>query len=390
MLKEFIITIYLLCTRILFNLMKCFPKRQKYVFVSSFGDNVEYVAREVLQAELGDVVILRSKRSRYPYERLSRERVTSIQYDAMNPITYIKSMYHLATAKTVFVDNYFAFLSVMNFKKDVECIQLWHAAGAIKRFGFEDPSNIGRPLAAYQRFERVYARFHKIIVGSDEMADVFQKAFNCSTDQFLTTGIPRTDFFHDEEALEKAAAKVTSTYPQIADKKVVMYAPTFRRNQLEQPSIALDVKRMCEELGDDYIIFVRLHPAVSSKQSSFTHARVIDVSNYPIINDLLVVTDVLISDYSSLPYEFALLEKPQLFFAYDVETYSRESGFWHAYESVVPGPIVRSTDEIIQHIKAEHYNLNGIRAFSAKWNMYSNGTASKNIIKYLTQKDEKN
>lgn len=388
MLKELIIKIYLLFTRILFNFMKCFPKRQKYVFVSSFGDNVEYVAREVLAHQLGDVIILRSKRSRYPYEQLNNNDVKFITYDAMNPIAYIKSIYHLATAQTVLIDNYFAFLSVMHFKKEVECIQLWHAAGAIKRFGFEDPSNIGRPVAAYARFEQVYARFHKIVVGSEEMVDVFEKAFGSSNEQFLKTGIPRTDFFYDEQAMKKASAKVTSIYPQITDKKVVMYAPTFRRNELDEPSIALDVDRLCEALGEDYIIFVRLHPAVSSEQRSFTHARVIDVSNYPVVNDLLVVTDVLISDYSSLPYEFALLEKPQLFFAYDVDTYARESGFWDDYEAVVPGPIVYSTDEVINHIQHEKFNMADIRAFSTKWNTYSNGEASKNIIKYLTQKGE--
>lgn len=386
MLKEFIIKTYLLFTRILFTLLKCFPKRNKYVFVSSFGDNVEYVAREVLAENLGDVVILRAKRSPYPYEQLKGKDVTFLTYDRLNPISYLRSMYHMATAQTIFIDNYFAFLSVMNFKKGVECIQLWHAAGAIKRFGFEDPSNAGRSTAAHKRFKKVYARFHKIVVGSEEMVDVFQQAFDCSDDQFLRTGIPRTDFFYDQLAMKIAAAKVTSTYPQIAHKKVVMYAPTFRRDQLDNPTIALDVDRMCKTLGEEYIIFVRLHPAVSSKQSSFTHAQVIDVSNYPIINDLLAVTDVLISDYSSLPYEFALLEKPQLFFAYDVDTYAEESGFWKAYEEVVPGPIVRSTDEVLHYIQQDVFILDDIREFSKRWNTYSNGNASKKLIHYITKR----
>lgn len=368
--------------------MKCFPKKKKFVFISSFGDNVEYVAREVLKVNLGEVVILRTKRGRYPFKKLSQNAVTFITYDAVNPIAYIKSMYHLATAQTVVIDNYFPFLSVMNFRKGVECIQLWHAAGAIKQFGFKDPSNSGRSDAAHKRFAQVYDRFHKTVVGSEEMVNIFQQAFDRKEHQFLKTGIPRTDFFHDQQAMDIAATEVSAMYPQIADKKVIMYAPTFRRDQLEQPTIALGVDQMCEALGEDYIIFVRLHPAVSSKQASFKHARVIDVSNYPVVNDLLVVTDILISDYSSLPYEFALLEKPQLFFAYDVKSYAQESGFWNEYESVVPGPIVRSTEEIIRHIQENQFNLENLRTFSAKWNTYSNGQSSKNLVDYFRQKDK--
>ncbi|MBO1912080.1 CDP-glycerol glycerophosphotransferase family protein, partial [Microvirga sp. 3-52] len=167
-----------------------------------------------------------------------------------------------ATARHVFVDNYFAFLSVMNFKTGVECIQLWHAAGAVKRFGMEDPTFYDRTVSAQKRFKKVYARFDKVVVGSDAMIPVFKKAFNIKDEQFLKTGIPRTDFFFDEAAKSTAISEVYAAYPEIASKKVILYAPTFRRDELEGQEIGLEVEKMTAELGPEYLLLIRMHPAV--------------------------------------------------------------------------------------------------------------------------------
>lgn len=292
-------------------------------------------------------------------------------------------MYHLATAKVVFVDNYFAFLSVMNFKPGVECIQLWHAAGAVKKFGLEDPAVSERSAAAHKRFLSVYRRFDKVVVGSDEMIPIFKAAFNLTEQRFLKTGIPRTDFFFDQTAVKEAKQAVLAEHPEIKGRKVILYAPTFRRDQLNGQSIALDVEKLTTALGDEYVLLVRMHPAVKMNNLPCSGKRLINVSSYPNINHLLVVTDYLISDYSSLPYEFALLNRPQIFFPYDLEAYEKESGFWDEYDNVVPGPVVYSTDDIIKLIHANNFNLQNIRAFSDKWNMYSTGQAAQALVRYL-------
>jgi hypothetical protein len=115
LLKESIIAIYLFLTKSVFKIAKLFPIQNKYVFVSSFGDNIDYVAREVLRQQQADVVILRSRKSNYSFDQLNLNEKRIISFDSLNIIHYVKSIYHLATARHVFVDNYFAFLSVMNF-----------------------------------------------------------------------------------------------------------------------------------------------------------------------------------------------------------------------------------------------------------------------------------
>lgn len=383
MFKEFLIAVYLLLTKIIFGVCKLFPIQNKSVMVSSFGDNTDYVAREILRQNKGDVVILRSKKSNYSFDHLGLGNKNFITFDRLNVFNYIRSIFHLATAKVVFVDNYFAFLSVMHFKPNVECVQLWHAAGAVKKFGMEDPTFYSRSAAAQKRFLNVYKRFDKVVVGSDEMIPIFKSAFNLKEKQFLKTGIPRTDFFFDLDAMDSAKQAVLSEFPAIVGKKVILYAPTFRRDQLNGQAIALDIDKMTTTLGSEYVVLIRMHPAVRISNDESYPEGVINVSSYPDIHHLLVVTDYLISDYSSLPYEFALLNRPQIFYSYDLEEYEKESGFWHFYEEVVPGPVVRSTDEIINLIRKNDFDLTLIEDFSDSWNRYSTGHSSRKLVNEL-------
>ena len=357
--------------------------QNKYVFVSSFGDNIDYVVREVLRSTQSDVVILHSRNSNYSFDHLNLATQKIISFDRLNAINYFKTLYHLATAKQVFVDNYFAFLSVMNFKPGVECIQLWHAAGAVKKFGMEDPTFYDRTQSAQKRFQKVYARFDKVVVGSDSMIPIFKKAFNLKDEQFLKTGIPRTDFFFDEVAKADIINTVYRLILRLISKKVILYAPTFRRGELDGQEIGLEIEKLTSSLGRDYMVLIRMHPAVNMNYLNTQLSGVLDVSDYPNVNHLLLVTDYLISDYSSIPYEFALLNRPQLFYPYDLDDYAKESGFWSAYEEVVPGPIVQSTDEIIELISRDDFDLEKISAFSNEWNRYSNGNASSALVDYL-------
>ena len=383
MFKEFLIAGYLSLTKTIFVVCKLFPVKNKSVMVSSFGDNTDYVAREILRQNKSEVVILTSRKSNYSFEHLGLSNRNIITFDRLNMINYIRSMYHLATARVVFVDNYFAFLSVMDFKPNVECVQLWHAAGAVKKFGMEDPTFDSRSTAAQKRFVNVYKRFNKVVVGSDEMIPIFKAAFNLKDEQFLKTGIPRTDFFFDVDAMDAAKRAVLSEFPTIKDKKVILYAPTFRRDQLNGQAIQLDIDKITATLGSEYLLLIRMHPAVKIGIGNSYTAGVIDVSGYPDVHHLLVVTDYLISDYSSLPYEFALLNRPQIFYPYDLVEYEKESGFWHAYEDVVPGPVVHSTDELIELICKDDFDMKRVRDFSDRWNRYSTGQSAQELVRDL-------
>src|SRR5699024_1312992 len=136
--------------------------------VTSFGDSVLYTVNEIENGTDGKVVILKTAQCRVTFGESARR--SGLEFEVTRSFDWVRSMYHLATSRFVCVDNYFGFLAAVRFRAGVECIQLWHAAGAIKQFGVKDPSIESRTERARSRFKMVYGRFDHVVVGSEKMA----------------------------------------------------------------------------------------------------------------------------------------------------------------------------------------------------------------------------
>ncbi|MGP4078972.1 CDP-glycerol glycerophosphotransferase family protein [Pseudalkalibacillus sp. R45] len=367
--------------KMLFTIFKQFPQKDKVTFVASFGDNIYYAANALSNIYDSEIIILREPSCKVPFNTINNSKV----YDFESPhlIHFLKSIYHLSTSRMVLVDNYFGFLDVTDFHPDVKCVQLWHAAGAIKKFGLMDPSIHKRSSSAKRRFKNVYGRFTHIVVGSEKMVDIFKESFGAVEQKILRTGIPRTDFFFDKAKHETAVNILTNEFPIIKTKKVILYAPTFREGEFDLSDIPLDLKKMREELSDDYVVFLRLHPAVNFNLSRRFPGFVYDVTDHHSMNHLLLITDYLITDYSSIPFEYSLLGKPMIFYAYDLKEYQKERGFWEEYNNNIPGPIATNTNDIITFILNNNFDLKKINDFAFIWNQYSNGNSSEALIEEL-------
>ncbi|MGY0691294.1 CDP-glycerol glycerophosphotransferase family protein [Virgibacillus sp. FSP13] len=384
MARELAITVYLFVFQVLFNVFKLFPQKKKTVFVASFGDNILYTLNELEKQADDPVVILKTPQCKIDFEH----DAVVLNFQPINLMQWLQSIYHLATSDKIFVDNYFGFLAVTNFKPNVQCVQLWHAAGAIKRFGLKDPSIENRSERALERFKSVYQRFTHVVVGSEKMATIFRKSFGLSNEAILRSGIPRSDFFFNTQEKNVIEQELRQIYPVSNRKKVILYAPTYRDDELNKAEIALDIDKLYKKFSDNYVLFLRLHPAIKHEYRNQHSDFVCDVSDITDINHLLLITDVLITDYSSIPFEFSLLERPMIFFAYDLDRYEQTRGFWEDYEALVPGPVVADTDDLIDVIENGHFDLKRIRGFANQWNTYSNGDASKTLINALYGKDE--
>jgi teichoic acid glycerol-phosphate primase len=384
MVREFAITFYLFLFKTIFNCFKLFPQRDKTTLVSSFGDNVLFTAKSLEKLNNGKIVILKTPSCREDFTSL---KAHIIYFSFTNLLAYLSGIYHLATSKVVIIDNYYGFLAATEFKPNVNCVQLWHAAGALKKFGLQDPSVKNRSKQAQERFKKVYSRFDYITVGSEKMATIFRNSFGLDNSKFLRTGVPRTDFFYNKETIKEIEKELNEQYPIIKKRKVMMYAPTYRDGDLHKPDIQLDIQKMYEELGQEYVLFLRLHPAVTWDLANYYPNFVIDVTKHKNINPLLLVTDILITDYSSIPFEFSLLHRPIIFYTYDLESYQQKRGVSEEYLSSLPGPIVRDTRSIIKTIKRSDFNLEKLYRFAAQWNQYSQGNASDYLIQAIYNHD---
>ncbi|MFD3446637.1 CDP-glycerol glycerophosphotransferase family protein [Microbacteriaceae bacterium 4G12] len=381
MIREFQIKIYLIIFKVLFTLCKIFPLQKKVTFIMSYGENHFFIYEEMKKRNLDYEVVFLYK-STFKYDITNYPNVKKCKFETANLIDMLKSIYHISTSTHVIIDNYFGFLSEIQFKKGVQCIQLWHAAGAIKKFGLLTPSFRRRSKRAQKRFLKVYNNFHKIVVGSDALADIYMGAFGLSSEQMVKTGIPRTDLFFDHNHQQQVIAALLRDNPNIKGKKVILYTPTFRDKELAEFQLHLDIDAMYQELKDEYVLFMKVHPAIRSnicyedKYPTFVY----DYSLYPNVNDLFLVTDILVTDYSSTPFEFCLLNKPMIFFAYDFTKYTKKRGIIGDYQATIPGPVVTKTTELIAVIQKGVYNMKNIADFSFKWNQYSDGNSSRKFV----------
>lgn len=384
MVRELFITIYLLFYKIFFTIFSFMPIKNKVVFLASFVENNEYVYNRLKDHFSGEVVFLCKNSC---YEKMKQLSEKCFVVEKGNILHEIKAAYHVMTAKTIIVDNYFGLLAAAKFREGVECIQIWHAVGAIKSFGFLDPSVQKRSNREKKRILSVYKNFHKIVVGSKTFEKIFEQAFFTKEHQFLRFGFPRTDFFYDYKLQTQLKEQFYTNYPELKNKKIILYAPTFRPNP-EQNRLALSVDKMFEQFGEDYVLLVRTHPSVTlpienPKYTDFLY----DFSKNITINELLLVTDYLITDYSSIPFEFSYFNKPMIFYPYDLEEYEKNPGLWDSFDKIVPGPIAKSTEDIINIIKKDEFPNYG--EFHLNWNEFCLGKSSANLVNYIVQRHSK-
>jgi CDP-ribitol ribitolphosphotransferase len=296
---------------------------------------------------------------------------------------FIVKPYHLATSRYVLLDNVFLPMAYLKFPKKVRVIQLWHGTGTIKRFGQD--VNTGR-LKSLEG--RANSRITHLIVNSEETKKEYMSSFGIGEDKVFVYGSPRTDLFFNAEKINLRKQKFYDQYPDLAGKKLVLYAPTFRDQEKDNPKLALDIESLSRGLPKDYSYLLRLHPHVCEAYLRAGHTyqeeNVISMSSYSDINTLLLVADYLITDYSSVIFEYCLREKPMIFFAYDLEEFSDHGrGFYNPYETYVPGPIAHNTGAIIDMLKTDQFDLDRVKTFVKTNYQYLDGKSAERIYLHI-------
>lgn len=365
-------------------LARIFPIKQKVVLLVSFPENPTAIIKQMNEMKVTPKTVVFYD----PRVDVTGFNFDFIQLKQKKIKQFFSLMFHLNTAKVVITDNYFVELAGLKERKNVTCIQIWHANGALKKFGWEDKAAQKRSARDKKRFQEVYRRFSKVLVGSDEMAAIFQKSFLLEDSQMLKLGIPRTDNFFNQQQL-KENAEWTNTKLNLSNKKKLLYAPTFRDEELHSTTLHLDIAKMKQALGNEYQLILKLHPSISNDLDKVVDDFVVYADKETPIETILPAVDMLITDYSSIPFEFALLEKPMIFFTYDLEEYDKARGLSDGFLATIPGPFVHTTEELIQVIEQEAFDLEMVRAFAAKWNKYSDGHSSERFVSFLKEQLEK-
>lgn len=309
----------------------------------------------------------------------------STQLDRFTKSSKKKEFYNLyATSKVVVVDDYYNLLNTVEKRREVRLFQLWHACGAFKTFGF---SRLGKPDSPKQSSPN-HRMYDYATVSSESIAKYYAEGFGISDSNVLSTGIPRTDIFFDKEYADNFRNGFYEKYPQLKDKKIIMFAPTFRgagQKSAYYPLSAFDPNSFVKKIGEEYCIMIKLHPFCLERyeiQDKYKD-RIIDFTDEDEINDLLFVTDLLITDYSSCVFEASLLNIPMLFYAFDLYQYIADRDFYSDFISFVPGKIVFTQDELESAVKAGAFEQEKVTPFRNKYFGETDGKASERVAEAI-------
>ena len=293
--------------------------------------------------------------------------------------------FHIATNRVFIVDDYFFPLYVVKPRKGTTVIQTWHASGAFKKIGW---SVLDKSFGADEELVSqvaIHSNYDVCLMASKSSAVYYADAFHQPLEKFRTDlGMPRTDVLFGDEKVRRIQADVRAKYALPPGKRVVLYAPTFRGNTVRRAKAPenLDLRRMAEALGEDHVLLLRLHPFVrrSTPIPDDLRSFAIDTSDHPDIHELMLVSDVLITDYSSAIFEFSLLERPMLFFAPDHDDYLDERGFYWDYRTGVPGPVFETTEEVAAYLRAGRFDIDRVVAFKAESFEVADGHATERLV----------
>lgn len=281
----------------------------------------------------------------------------------------IKQFFAINTSKLVILD-YNNFVANGFKRKGVEVLQLWHASGAIKKFGNDTFRDY--PINGYDA----------VIVNSETFKPYYSTAFNVNENQIYVTGIPKTDRLFDLEKIKKDREVLYRLYPKIKNKKVILYAPTFRGKLFHGlDNMNIDLVKVAQNISDDYIILYKMHPLI--KGIHFEENEKLIDCNTVSIRKLYSVTDILISDYSAIIFDFSVFEKPMIFYCPDLEEYSQKVGLYFDYQSEMPGPICKDEKTLISVIRKNDYDIERIRKFKQKYFTYFDGQSTKRVVELI-------
>ncbi len=349
-----------------------------------YGDNPKYIAKEMIERKCFDLIWLYNKDKLKHIEEFPQE-IKLIEYRS------IKALYYLATYN-FFISNVRQKLLQKNGlqkKKNQIYIHTWHGNFAFKKIEAE-----------YPKLSKGYVEIAKkdskqidyLCSGSKWSEDRLFKETFWYNGRYFRGGNPRNDILFNPT--NNVIQKIQSYFQIKKSQKILLYAPTFRDNY-EQDIYKLDYKKIKETLEKkfkgEWIILSRLHPNMINKKNTLPkYSWLIDATNYPDMQELLVGVDILITDYSSSIFDFLNTEKPAFIFAPDKDYYEKERGFVITY-SESPFSVALNNETLITNIlnfDQQEFSKQ-IKTFLDDKKSYDKGNASKELVDFILNKTNK-
>ncbi len=270
-------------------------------------------------------------------------------------------------------------------KKGQVWMQLWHGT-PLKDIEFTLKEASTWPEELIKNKKQIFNNHQHISKGIKDK-ERMQKGFCLNS--LEKTGYPRNDILFNSDISKKSDLRKKLKIPE--NKKIILYAPTYRDGS-QYTKMPLDIKKMAEHFSDDFVLLLRSHfysSGFDKKDFSEYKDFLINVSTYPELSELLLITDILIADYSSLITDFTCTRRPMIFYAYDIEKYKKIRGLYFDYEAEMPGPIVFDNEGLIKAINDVEKNkikyAQKYQEFYDKYCTYEDGHAAERVVDYILE-----
>ena len=360
--------------RFFYDIFKLLPISNRITFATyrteKLEGNFKYIYDEVIRRNLN-----------YEFAFLFQKYSPSVFGKIKYMLHMIKAAYYMATSAHFIIDDYYFPVYTIKQREGTNIVQVWHACGAFKKFGYDV---IGKGYGASDDYVKdipIHTNYNTVIVSSDEVIECYATAFNMGKSNIKAIGVPRTDIFYSNENKEFASRRVLNRFPKLIGKTIVLYAPTFRGKGQTTINfdMTLDLDYISKNLPEGMVFALKMHPFVKQRMEKI-YDNIIDISDYEDVNEILITSDILITDYSSVIFEFSILERPIIMYASDKAEYMEERDFYYEYESFVPGPIATTTEEVVNIIKNGDWDLDKVKRFKNKFFKYSDGLSTKRFV----------
>ena len=360
----YVIKIGKLCLGILYAILKIFPtQKHKVLFLSRQADELSLdfaMLKTELEKQDPQVKIVAI------CNRLddSKNGVVGFGLDTL------RSMYHLATSQVCVLDAYWPAVSILKHKKSLTVIQMWHALGKIKKSGYQTLDKTSGRSAKTAELLAMHRNYDIIIAGGKAWNPYYCASFDTTEDKLLNIGLPRID--HLLATAEDNRKKVFAAYPELTEKKIILYAPTFRRN------IELQWEPLLDYIDfDKYVLIIKGHP---NQKITCDHPGVMMCPDVKAV-DLLAVCDYLITDYSAIAVEGAILNVKTYYYLYDYEAYTEHNGINVSPFDSMPGCAFREAKPMMESLMSGAYPQEVLDAYRKTYLPENLGTSTYQLAK---------
>lgn len=369
------IKIFILLFNVLYFFIKLFPIQNKITFISRQSDT-KPIDFQLIEKEL-------KKKDRNVKMIFLCKKLNSSLFEMIKYFFHmLRQSYHLATSKVIILDSYSIAASILKKKKNTTIIQMWHAMGAFKKFGHSILDQEEGTSSKVAKAMKMHNNYDYFFSSSKYSAKYFAEAFNTPIEKSVVMPLPRVDLLTNKEIIKDLKNKIYKTYPSMKKKINIVYAPTFRKNHENKEKIedlinAVDYSK--------YNLILKFHPLTKIE---FDKKEAIIDNKYSTI-DMISVSDYVITDYSSLIYESAILLKPMFFYCFDYSDYSENRNFYLDYSTDLPGVIKKDAKDIIKSIEKKEFDLKEIKEFAKKQVEYKENKSTLNIVNFILKEMKK-